>query len=117
MASTAAYYRDTVIPGNTFQRQYQLQSGGVAVNLTGYTVRWTGYHGDDAIEKTTADASLDMPVPSNGTVNLTLSSTETRKVPVNDSMRYQLEIVDGAGIQTTVLYGDLVGEQGGYNLG
>lgn len=117
MASTAAYYRDTLIPGNTFQRQYQLQSGGVAVDLTGYTVRWTGYYGDQSIEKTTADGSLGMPTPSNGTVNLVINSTDTRKVPVNDSMRYQLEIVDGAGVQTTVLYGDLVGEQGGYNIG
>lgn len=116
MADIAGYYRDFVIPGNSMQRQYICKSGGVAVDLTGYIVRWTGYHGDNTIEKTTADASLDMPTPSNGTVNLNLTPEETRKVPLNDSMKYQLELISGGGIQTTVLYGDLVGQQGGYNL-
>jgi hypothetical protein len=116
MADGAAYYRDTVIPGNSFQRQYVCKAGGVAVDLTGYTVRWTAYYGDQKIEKTTADGSLSVPSPSNGTVNLNLTPVETRKVPENDSMKYQLELVSGASVQTTVLYGDLVGQPGGYNL-
>lgn len=116
MTDIAAYRREYVIPGNSFQRQYVCKSGGVAIDLTGYTVRWTAYYGDQSIEKTTADASLSMPSPASGTVTLNLSSTDTRKVPVNDSMRYQLEIISGAGVQTTVLYGDLVGQVGGYNL-
>lgn len=113
---TAAYKREFVIPGNTFYRQYICKSGGVAVDLTGYTVRWTAYYGDEKIEKSTADASLSMPTPTNGTVDLNLTVEETRKVPVNDNMRYQLELISGGGQQTTVLYGDLVGQPGGYNL-
>lgn len=116
VTSTAAYQRERVIPGNSFQRQYVCKSGGVAIDLTGYVVRWTGYYGDEKIEKTTADASLDMPTPSNGTINLNLTPAETRKVPVNDSMKYQLELVSGASVQTTVLYGDLFGDPGGFNL-
>jgi len=116
MTDIAAYRREYVIPGNSFQRQYTCKAGGTAVDLTGYTVRWTAYYGDQKIEKTTADGSLTMPTPSNGQVNLNLTAEETRKVPVNDSMRYQLEIISGPGVQTTVLYGDLVGQVGGYNL-
>lgn len=113
----AAYKRESVIPGNSFQRQYVLKdASGVAVNLTGYVVRWTAYYGDQKIEKTTADSGLSMPTPTNGTVSLNLSPTETRKVPENDAMKYQLEIISGPGVQTTVMYGDLVGEPGGYNL-
>lgn len=114
--SDAAYLRETVIPGNSFQRQYVCKAGGVAADLTGYTVRWTAYWGDNKIEKTTADGSLGMPTPTNGTVNLNLTAVETRLVPVNDSMKYQLEIISGPGVQTTILYGDLVGDPGGFNL-
>lgn len=114
--SDAGYKRESVIPGNSFQRQYVCKAGGLAIDLTGYTVRWTAYYGDQKIEKTTADASLSVPAPANGTINLSLTPEETRKVPVNDNMKYQLELISGPGVQTTVLYGDLYGDPGGYNL-
>lgn len=116
MTDIAAYRREFVIPGNSFQRQYVCKAGGAAVDLTGYTVRWTAYYGDQSIEKSTANGSLSMPTPSNGTITLTLTTDDTRKVPVGDSMRYQLEIISNDDIQTTILYGDLVGQTGGNNL-
>ena len=112
----AAYVRESVICGNSFQRQYTLKSGDDPVDLTGYIVRWTSYWGDNSIIKTTADDSLSMPDPTDGTVSLSLTPTETRLVPVNDFMRYQLEIISGDNIQTTVLYGDIWGDPGGSNI-
>lgn len=116
MSHVAAYRREYVIPGNSFQRQYICKAGGVVVDLTGYEVRWTAYYGDQKIEKTTTDDSLLMTDPASGMVELNLIADETRLVPINDNMRYQLEIISGAGIETTILYGDLVGIVGGYNL-
>lgn len=114
MSDIIPYLREDVVPGNSFQRQYICKAGGVAVNLTGYTVRWTAYYGDHSIVKTTADASLAMPTPTDGTVTLSLIAAETRLVPVGDSMRYQLELISGT-LQQTILYGDLVGRPGGDN--
>lgn len=107
------YYADTCIVGNTFRRQYQCKQGdGTAMNLTGYTVKWRGVYGDTILEKTTADFSLSMSTPSNGTVNLVLTPEETRQIPVNDNMRYELELIAPDLSQQTVLWGDLVGKGG-----
>lgn len=115
MNTDAAYRREFAIPGNSFQRQYALKtSGGAAVELTGYNLRWTGYYGDNVIVKTTEDNSLSMPNPVDGTVTLDLVAAETRLIPENASMKYQLEIYAG-NYQFTVLYGDLVGRPGGDN--
>ena len=107
------YYSDVVVVGNTFSRQYVCKNAdGSPVNLTGYTVKWRGVYGDTTLEKSTADATLSMPTPTNGTVILTLTPVETRQIPVNDNMRYELELVSGSLAQQTVLWGDLVGKGG-----
>lgn len=92
------------------------KAGADAFDLTNYIVRWTAYYGDRKIERSTVDGTLYMPVPSNGTVTLSLPSSETRKVPVNAVMRYQFEIISPIGIQHTPLYGDLLGYTEGDNL-
>lgn len=114
--SHVPYRREHVIPGNTFQRQYLCKTGDAAFDLTGFVVRWTAYHGDHKIEKSTENGSLSVPDPTNGTVSLNLNPEDTRKVPVNDFMSYQFELISPTGVQTTSLYGDIVGLTGGYNL-
>jgi phosphosulfolactate phosphohydrolase-like enzyme len=111
MAAGPAYYRDAAVRGNTFQRAYQCQTAdGSPVNLTGYGVKWRGVYGDVTIEKTTAD-ELVMTTPTNGTVILTLVPAETRLIPAEENMKYELEVYQGAS-QQTVLWGDLVGKGG-----
>jgi len=112
MPVTPGYYRDMAVVGNSFMRQYQCKAGGVAVDLTGHTVKWRGVYGDVALEKTTADGSLVMTTPTNGTVFLSLTPAETRQIPVNDNMKYELELMVPGVSQQTVLWGDLVGQGG-----
>jgi hypothetical protein len=115
LAGGPAYYRDAAVRGNIFQRQYQCQSAdGAAVDLTGYNVRWRGVYGDTAIEKTTENSSLTMTTPTNGTVLLVLTPDETRLIPNEENMKYELEVF-AEGAQVTILWGDLVGK-GGYTL-
>lgn len=107
------YHPDIAVCGNTYTRQFQLKaSDGTPTDLTGYTVRWRGVYGDVTLEKTTADASLTMTTPTNGTVGLTLTPAETRLIPVNENMKYELEIIAPDLSQQTVLWGDLVGKGG-----
>jgi len=108
------YHSDQAVRGNTYKRQFVCKSADdTPVDLTGYTVKWRGVYGDTIIEKTTADGSLTMTTPTNGTVLLVLTPTETRLIPAEENMRYELELVAGDLTQTTVLWGDLVGK-GGY---
>jgi hypothetical protein len=107
------YHSDFAVVGNTFRRQYQCKAeNGTAVNLTGYTVKWRGVYGDTIIEKSTASGTLSMTTPSNGTITLTLTPTETRLIPVEQNMRYELELIAPDLTQQTVLWGDLVGKGG-----
>jgi len=112
-AAGPAYYRDAAVRGNSFVREYQLKySDDSPVDLTGHTVRWRGVYGDYSISKTTADGSMSMTTPTNGTVNLTLTPDETRLIPNEENMKYELEMVVPSGTQQTVLCGDLVGKWG-----
>jgi hypothetical protein len=110
-----AYYRDAAVRGNVFQRQYKITAeDGTAVDLTGYNVRWRGVYGDTTLMKDTGNSSMAMTTPTNGTVLLTLSPAETRLIPNDENMKYELEIYLG-DTQVTALCGDLVGK-GGYTL-
>ena len=109
------YLRENVVPGNSFERQYIcVNSSDIAVDITGYDVRWKGVYGDHTIFKSLANGTLQVPDPTNGAINFYLSPEETRLVPVNDAMRYELEL-SAFPTQITVLSGDLVGH-GGYNV-
>jgi hypothetical protein len=115
MTLRPGYYRDEAVRGNVFQRQYRcLGSDNAPVSLAGYSARWRGVYGDVIIEKTTEDGSLSMASPVTGIIDLVLSPAETRLVPVDENMKYELEIFAGAS-QQTILYGDLVGK-GGTNI-
>jgi len=112
MASGPAYYRDAAVRGNTFQRQYQLKAAdGSPVDLTDFNVRWRGVYGDVVLQKTTENGSMVMATPTNGTVELTLIPAETRLIPAEENMKYELEVYAGTS-QETVLWGDLVGKGG-----
>jgi hypothetical protein len=56
-----------------------------------------------------------MTTPTNGTINLILSPAETRQIPVDENMKYELEIIAPDASELTVLWGDLVGK-GGWNI-
>jgi hypothetical protein len=116
LKTVPAYYADVAVRGNTFHRQYRCKASNEPVDLTGYVVRWRGVYGDSILEKTTANGTLAMTTPTNGTVGLLLSPTETRLIPVDDNMKYELEIVGPDDSQHTVLWGDLVGK-GGVTIG
>jgi hypothetical protein len=112
LAAGPAYYRDAAVRGNLFQRQYKMmKANGAPVDLTGYQVRWRGVYGDITLEKTTENGSLAMTTPSNGTVYLGLRPDETRLIPNEENMKYELEVFLGDS-QETVLWGDLVGKGG-----
>jgi hypothetical protein len=107
------YYNDLAVRGNTFYRQYQCKvADGTPVDFTDYIVRWRGVYGDTTIEKTTEDGSLVMTTPHNGTVILTLTPAETRTIPNDENMKYELEIIGPDESQLTILWGDLVGKGG-----
>jgi len=107
-----AYYRDAAVRGNTFQRQYQCRNADGAVSdLSGYQARWRGTYGDVSLEKTTEDGSLTLTTPINGTIGLVLVPAETRLIPVDANMKYELEVFNAA-TQQTILWGDLVGKGG-----
>ena len=110
--TTPGYHSDVAIRGNSFLRQYACKNAdGTPYNLTGYVVRWRGVYGDTILEKTTP-GTLSMTTPTNGTVNLVLTPAETRLIPANENMKYELELVAPDGTQRTVIYGDLVGQGG-----
>jgi len=112
LAAGPAYYRDAAVRGNLFQRQYRCaKADGSPVDLSGYHVRWRGVYGDVVLQKTTEDGTLSMTTPSNGTVNLNLVPAETRLIPNEQNMKYELEVYAGIS-QETVLWGDLVGKGG-----
>jgi len=113
MSGGPAYYRDAAVRGNLFQRQYKMTTeDGTAVDLTGYNVRWRGVYGDYLIEKSTeVPGELSMTTPTKGTVLLTLVPDETRLIPNEENMKYELEIYAGTS-QFTALWGDLVGKGG-----
>jgi hypothetical protein len=107
------YYRDVAVRGNTFFRQYQCKtSAGVPVSLVGYIVRWRGVYGDTVLEKTTEDGSLSVSSPINGTIGLLLTPTETRQIPNDENMRYELEVEAPDFSQMTILLGEIVGKSG-----
>jgi hypothetical protein len=107
------YYRDVAVRGNTLFRQYQCKtSAGAPVSLVGYVVRWRGVYGDTVLEKSTADGSLSVTTPANGTIGLLLTPTETRQIPHDENMKYELEVEAPDASQMTILWGDLVGKSG-----
>ena len=110
------YYPDVAIRGNTFNRQYECKTlSGTPIDLSGYRVRWRGVYGDVVLEKSSAGGTLTMTSPSTGVINLSLTPAETRLIPANENMKYEMEIVSPIDMQRTILWGDLVG-RGGYTL-
>jgi len=109
------YYNDEAVRGNTLFRQYECQAAdGTPVDLTGFRARWRGVYGDVTVVKDTAEDTLLLTSPSNGTIGLILSPVETRLIPLDESMKYELEIIGPDGSELTVLWGDMVGK-GGWN--
>jgi len=109
------YYRDEVVRGNTLFRQYACQAAdGTPVDLSGCQARWRGVYGDTTLLKSTEDASLLLTTPTNGTIDLILTPAETRLIPVDENMKYELEIIGSDDSELTVLWGDMVGK-GGWN--
>jgi len=104
------YRRETAQRGDTFARQYVCQnSAGTPINLTGFTAIWIAVSGDIEIRKETP-TDLVISTPTNGTIDLTLSPDDTLLIPRGSSMKYKLKIISSTGVETTIIYGDLVGE-------
>ena len=109
----SGYYPDVAIRGNTFNRQYECKTlSGTPIDITGYIVRWRGVYGDVVIERTTEDGSLTVTSPTTGVINLSLTPAETRTIPDNDNMKYEMELVSPLNLQRTILWGDLTGRGG-----
>ena len=99
--------------GNTYERVFCFKDGaGNPIDLTGSEIVFIAETVAGTILKTTADGSLQMPVPAAGEVTLKLTPEETRLFAVGKlRSRYEIERRVG-GDEFTILSGCLFVVQG-----
>lgn len=99
--------------GNTYERLFRFKDGaGQAVDLTGSEIVFIAETATSTIRKSTADATLLMPVPALGGVTLKLTPEETRLFAVGRlKSRYEIERRIG-GTEETLVSGCLIVEEG-----
>ncbi len=92
--------------GNSFRRTFRFKdAGGDPVDLTGSVLVFVAEAGSIRIRKSTEDGSLEMPVPSDGEITLSLTPAETRQLPAGRlKARYEIERRIGAE-ETTLVSG------------
>lgn len=94
--------------GNTFDLKFSVKTRVnkvlVPVDLTGSTLVFRAAWESGSIRKVSGDADFSITNAVDGQVSLTLSHTETRQLPKDQTVRYEIERrIDGA--QKTVLFG------------
>ena len=99
--------------GNTFERVFRFKDGdGNPVDLTGSEIVFVAETTTSTIRKTTADSTLQMPMPATGEVTLKLTPEETRLFAVGRlRSRYEIERRIG-GDEFTIVSGCLIVVQG-----
>jgi hypothetical protein len=99
--------------GNSYERLFRFKEGaGNPVDLTGSEIVFIAETMTSTIRKTTADGSLQMPMPATGEVTLKLTPEETRLFAVGKlRSRYDIERRFG-GDEFTILSGCLIVVQG-----
>lgn len=99
--------------GNSYERLFRFKDGGgQVVDLTGSVLVFTAETAASTIRKSTADATLMMPVPASGEVTLKLTPEETRLFAVGRlRSRYEIERRLG-GNEETLVSGCLIVEEG-----
>lgn len=97
--------------GNDFQRLLTLKdASGAVVDLTGATLVFRAIN---SANTQIFRKELTVATPASGQALLSISAIETRDMPTDRSLRYEVEHRAG-GIQTTLLYGNL-NAKGGVN--
>lgn len=94
--------------GNAETIQFTLLSGGSAIDLTGKTLVFRARRGSYVLRKLTADG-ITVAAPETGVAVMALSATETRALPVNEPVAFELENYTD---QVTLMQGTLVGAGG-----
>ena len=101
-------YNLIVNQGETFQRTFTYQSGGVAVDLSTHTARMqvrNSYDAATALIDITSGAG-DITLASNGKIVVTIASSVTTALAAPETGVYDLEIVQG-GVVTRLLQGNV----------
>ena len=99
--------------GNSYERLFRFKdSAGQAVDLTGSEIVFIAETATATLRKSTADATLLMPLPASGEVTVKLTPAETRLFAVGRlRSRYEFERRIG-GTEETLVCGCLVVEEG-----
>lgn len=105
----AGIYNFTIEQGATFTKAFTwTDDDGNAVDLTGYTARMQCRASvgstSTIFSYTTPSVNLSIPTPTNGTVVMSISATDTANFPVGGF--YDLELVNGA-VVTRLLQGTI----------
>lgn len=115
MTCTSIHQLDFPIKrGTDFRRVFRFKHDDTPVDLTGYKVQFKAVYQDTSI-------ALDLPISLPGDASLHLDPAQTRTVPLGALMIYALEVWEpgasppGAGDQSVVIEGCLIGEQGDDN--
>ena len=99
--------------GNSYVRTFRFKDGAEQlVDFTGSEIVFIAETATSTIRKSTADGTLQMPVPPSGEITLKLTPEETRLFAVGRlRSRYEIERRIG-GTEETLVSGCLVVEEG-----
>ena len=103
----AARYNYTVDQGSDFTFTYTLNSGGVAVDLSGSTFKMdvrTKYKDTALVFQLTDGSGIDITNAASGILVITFTDTQT-KLLTEKNYYYDIEQTDGSGIVTRRLQG------------
>lgn len=95
--------------GNTEEITFRFKVDGEAMDLTDKEIVFRAAIGDCPEIRKSTTGDLEMPVPSNGEVTVTLTTTDTRSIPKGAGMPYEVENYTD---QITLGEGVLIGKGG-----
>jgi hypothetical protein len=101
----AAVYNMVLDRGASFSRDFVCKNkDGDVVPLTLCTAVMEIYYGSWRITKTTSDL---LPTPTDGTLHLRLTQSETAAFPAGSKARYQLHLTDSNDVTVDLLRGTI----------
>lgn len=107
MATTLPYKYDlSVYRGDTFRRTITLKQNGVAVNLTGSTIRAQARRSAAGNAAIVLEFTIENFSPTLGKFDLVIPATTTKTLNLQ-LIPYDLEVVGADGTTTTWLAGNL----------
>lgn len=111
MAVRAGKYTLNVQQGSTHNEHFEFQDAdGDPLDLSGCSARAQiryGFDGALVCEMTTANTKLEID-EANGYIDMSIPDTETAAFPTGEALRWDLEVVTGAGEVYRYLEGPVV---------